>query len=474
MTLPAWGAGDKPAMAPAAPRDPTSLLRALDDGFVAVFEKVAPAVVVIENTKSSRSESDSSANEAYDFFFRSPDDDSSSRRSFRMPEPSNRSEGSGLILREDGIIATNNHVIEGAEKLTVRLKDGRKFTAKVLGTDAQTDLAVIKIEAKGLPVANLADSETVRVGQLVCAIGVPFKLDYSFSIGCVSGKGRTDLSNLTYEDYIQTDSLINPGNSGGPLFDVEGNVIGMNTLINGIGRGLAFAIPSNMIKEVTGQLIATGKIRRPALGIRIETLRDDSSLREQIQGIDKGVVVNTIEPDTAAYRSDLRPADVITSVDGVPVETARELQKQVLSKKIGQTISLSVWRSGKTLTIPVTAGELPSMGTAAAREPLQEETEGESGAPIHGLLLENVTRKTADRLKLKEKSGALVTAVTPNSPAAAASLQVDDVITEIDSKPVTGAAAAQKLFTGRDNKKAFLLMVERNGQKTYALLKIEK
>ncbi len=507
LSLPARGAGES-APAPAHsnananPGAPTSLLRQIDEGFVAVFNKVAPAVVVIENTRSARSAEDEAdaAGEAYDFFFRSPhsrrqqdngdgedgsdDGAATPRRRFRMPAPPERNEGSGFLLRQDGYIVTNNHVVENAGKISVRLRDGRKFEGRVVGTDPLSDIAVIKIDAKGLPVLPLGDSDAVRVGQLVCAIGIPFELDYSFSIGCVSGKGRSGLmNNLTYEDYIQTDALINPGNSGGPLFDVEGNVVGMNTLINGIGRGLAFAIPSNMIRTVTDQLIATGRMRRPALGIRIETLEEGSSLREQIHGIDKGVIVNTIEPDTAAYRSDLRPTDVITAVDGVPVATAHELQKQVLSKKIGQKLSLSVWRSGKMMTIPITAGEMPSGPATAGRDaPPEEGEEGsaENGTiPDLGLRLDEISPKAAKRLNRSGKSGALgalVMGVTPNSPAAAASLQPDDVITEIDYKAVGSAAEARKLLAqgGKGGKKSFLLMVERNGQKTYAILKIEK
>src|SRR5207248_80791 len=163
-----------------------------------------------------------------------------------------------------------------------------------------------------------------------------------------------------YEDYIQTDAFINPGNSGGPLFDVDGRVIGMNTLINGIGRGLAFAIPSNMLKDVGDEIIATGKITRAWLGIRIEALSDNPELSQHISGIQKGVVVRTIVPEAPAYKSDLRPADVIVQVDGVNVASARDLQKEVLKKKVGQSIELAVWRNGRTLKVPITTGELPS------------------------------------------------------------------------------------------------------------------
>ena len=174
------------------------------------------------------------------------------RIAWRLPQQPSRSEGSGFIIRHDGHLLTNLHVVDGAEKLNVRLKDGRIYPAKVVGADDKTDIAVLKIDAEDLVPVKFGDSDTLRVGQLVCAIGAPFNQDYSFTCGWVSGKGRTNLlgptsSTILYEDYIQTDAFINPGNSGGPLFDVDGQVIGMNTLINGIGRGLAFAIPSNML-----------------------------------------------------------------------------------------------------------------------------------------------------------------------------------------------------------------------------------
>jgi S1-C subfamily serine protease len=197
-------------------------------------------------------------------------------------------------------------VVEGADKIDVKLRDGRNFSAKTVGTDEKTDIAVIKIDAKDLPVVQLADSDGVRVGQFAFAIGAPFKLDYTFTYGVVSGKGRSKLLQTgaySISDYLQTDASINPGNSGGPLCDIDGKVIGMNTLINGMNRGLGFAIPSNMAKEIGTELIAGHKIMRPWLGIRIETLGDDADIRDLFKGADKGVVVRTIEADAPASKA---------------------------------------------------------------------------------------------------------------------------------------------------------------------------
>lgn len=463
LASPLWGT-------PTAGSSPVTLLRQLDEGFAQVFEKAAPSVVVIDVSKKNAfpDEENSTSPESLDYFFRAPD---AGLRSPLRVQP-NQSEGSGFIVRADGYILTNHHVIAGAEKITVKLKDGRQFPAKVVGADEQTDIAVIKIETTGLPVATWGDSDKIRIGQLVCAIGVPYAMEYSFTIGCVSGKGRSGLTPeaTPYEDYIQTSALINPGNSGGPLMDVEGRVVGMTTLVNGLNRGLAFAIPANMLKEASQQLIETGKVPHPALGIRIETLGADSSLREQITGVDKGVVITTIEPDTPAYKSDLRPADVITEIDGVPVTTAQELRKQVLGKKIGQAVTLNVWRGGKSMKISVTTGEMP--GARVARS-------GATGSislsdTAWGLHLANVTKEDANRLGLKNSNGALVAEIDPQSPATIAGIQKDDVITEIDSKPVTDSIMARKLLENQEGKKAILLFIERKGQKTYAVLKIEK
>jgi len=467
LAVPAWA--QQPASTPSvADLSSSDLMHRLDDAYAQLYNKVAPSVVIIDTAK--RAPDDSEEPRDFDFFFRAPDE---KRRHFPLPEKPS-SEGSGFFIRQDGYILTNNHVIEGATKITVKLKDGRQFPGKVIGADDRSDIAVVKIDATGMPAVDFANSDTVRIGQRVCAIGVPFALEFSFTIGCVSGKGRAGFTNLTYEDYIQTDAFINPGNSGGPLFDVDGRVVGMNTLINAFGRGLAFAIPSNMLKSVSQQLIERGKVVRPWLGIRIETLGEDPTLRDQMQGIEKGVVIKSIEPETPAYKSDLRPADVITAVDDQPVTTAGQLQKLILTKKVGQTVTLSLWRNGKTIKVQVTTGELPSAGEAS-RNPVEEQGQpGEHESGVFGLRLEDLTKETADRVGSKQSAGAVVTEVEPGSPAAIAEMQPNDVITEIDGKSVSDAASARKLLHQHDRNKTVLLFLERKGQKTYAVLKLEK
>src|SRR6266513_516398 len=345
--------GPTSTVPPAAADAGKDVVHQLNSAFTKVFEIIAPTVVIIEVMKKNDAPDMSSLEDL--FMQQQPQDESQPRRGPRNPQPI-QSEGSGFIARQDGFIYTNFHVVEGADEIAVKLKDGREFKAKVVGTDEKTDIAVIKIDATNLPVAQFANSDEVRVGQFAFAIGAPFKLDYTFTYGVISGKGRSKLiatGGYSISDYLQTDASINPGNSGGPLCDIDGKVVGMNTLINGLNRGLGFAIPINMAKEIGTELVAGHKITRPWLGIRIETLGDDPTIRDLCKGAEKGVVVRTIEADAPASKSDLKPFDLITQVDGTPIETDSQLQHEILKKKVGQNVQLTVWRKGQTIKVPI-------------------------------------------------------------------------------------------------------------------------
>ena len=461
LSGPAWAEGE-----PAPAQGAVSLLKQIDQGFVQVFEKVAPSVVVIDAVK--KDDDDEPADiQPFELFFRDRDGgeaekDSGKEKSRRPREK--HSEGSGFIIGADGFILTNVHVVADAEKLEVRLKDGRRFPAKVVGSDDMTDIAVIKVDAKGLPAVEFGDSDALKIGQLVCAIGAPFNQDYSFTCGWVSGKGRTNLlgqasKDILYEDYIQTDAFINPGNSGGPLFDVDGKIVGMNTLINGIGRGLAFAIPSAMLADVSKRLIADGKVRHSWIGVRVKTLADSPALREYLQGIESGAVVDTIDADSPALKSGLRPPDVITQVDGVRITVAKDLPKEIARKKVGQIVQLSVWREGRTILIPVTTREPPSSLTKVATAPATKPV-----APDAETL----------GMKLKGSDGhAIVTELTADGPAAKAGLRVEDIITDVDAKAVASPVAVFEAIAagaGKVGRKALLLNVERKGKRTFVML----
>src|SRR5213594_329273 len=463
-------AGPTSSVPPAAAEAGKDVVHQLHNAFAKVFETVAPSVVIIEIAKKN-DVSESSPLE--DLFFQGPPDENNPRRNPGALRPV-QSEGSGFIVRPDGYIFTNFHVVEGADKIEVKLRDGRNFPARVVGTDEKTDIAVIKIDAKDLPVVQLGDSDAVRVGQFAFAIGAPFKLDYTFTYGVVSGKGRSKLlqtGGYSISDYLQTDASINPGNSGGPLCDIDGKVIGMNTLINGMNRGLGFAIPSNMAKEIGAELIAGHKIVRPWLGIRIETLGDDSSIRDLLKGADKGVVVRTIEADTPAYRSDLRPFDVITHVDGTPVETDSQLQHEILKKKVGQSVELSVWRKGQTIKVPIKTGELPNEIARASNQPIQPGQPKQEDAGKFGLQVQELTKEVAERLHLSVEQGVIVTDVADNSLAAQQDIQREDIITEVDGKPVTNMQSFREALNKADPKRGVLLYLDRKSTKTFAVLK---
>src|SRR4051794_9577771 len=463
--------GPSATVAPAAADAGKDVVHQLNSAFTKVFEIVAPTVVIIEVTKKN----DTGENPTFDdLFFQQPQDENAPQKGPRSPQPV-QSEGSGFIVRADGFIYTNYHVVEGADRVDVKLKDGREFQAKVVGTDEKTDIAVIKIEATNLPAAQFADSEAVRVGQFAFAIGAPFKLDYTFTYGVISGKGRSKLiatGGYSISDYLQTDASINPGNSGGPLCDIDGKVVGMNTLINGLNRGLGFAIPSNLTNEIGQQLISGHKILRPWLGIRIESLGDDPQIRDLFKGLDKGVVVRTIEADAPAYKSELRPFDVITQVDGAAVTTDTQLQREILKKKIGQNVELTVWRKGQTMKIPVTTGELPNDISQASNEiKPPAPTKPEESTNKFGLQVQELTKEMAQRMKLGVTQGVIVTDVADNSLAAAQDVQREDVITEVDGKKITNLASFRDALNKADPRKGVLLYLDRKGSKTFAVLK---
>lgn len=483
-----------------APPAGMAVAKQLNEAYVSVFERVAPAVVVIDVTKKSPEGGVNPMDFFGDYFGRAPGGEDEPDGS---PAPRNRqpqqppaqprraphtqsqpqSEGSGFIIKSDGYILTNAHVVNGADKINVRLKDGRALPGKLIGADEKTDIAIIKIDASDLPTATLANSDTVRVGEIVFAIGAPYNLDYTFTAGIVSAKGRNRL-NVTpdgYEDFIQTDASINPGNSGGPLVNLDAQVIGMNTLINGINRGLGFAIPANMMRDIGGQLMDGGRVVRPYLGIRIESYEDYAKRADSFKfdGVKNGVVVVTIEPDTPAANSDLRPADVITQVDGKDVRTADELRKLVLTKRVGSKVDLSVIRKGKPMQVAVTTAELPGERPvrAANNNPRErQKAPGEDDRVTYfGVEVQSLTKELAANLGLKEERGVVVTNIKDGSLAAEAQLRVKDVITEVGDKSITDVASFKDAVKDADPKKGVLLYVARAGRsgggKTFVVIK---
>ncbi|MEO7931546.1 MAG: trypsin-like peptidase domain-containing protein [Chthoniobacterales bacterium] len=472
--------------APLSAAGPGDLVRQLNEAYINVFDKVSPSVVVIEIEKPVTTGSQSPAdilgmNQA-------PDADGDS-----APAQPELSEGSGMICRPDGYIFTNSHVVDATAKMTVKLKDGRSFPAKLVGSDPMSEVAVIKIEAKDLPVVEFIDSDAVRVGQIACVIGAPYNFTYSFTTGVISGKGRNQ--NLLdwrwsglFEDFLQTDASINPGNSGGPLLDIDGKVIGMNTLIQGINKGLGFAISSNLLRRVGDELIAHGKIARPWLGLGIQSVQEISKSSKKYQALKDGVIVMSLSNDGPALQSELRPQDVILKVDDTPVKETIDLQREVQKKKVGQTVKLAVWRDGKELTIPVRTAEMPSNLTAK-NEPDEETTPADpdmddskpemdspearhsDATPGVGLEVQVLTPELAEARKLKAKVGLIVTEVAPDSEAAVAGVRVGDVITEVNSQIVSDEKSYAAALSKGDKSKGTLLFVERDKSSAFLVLK---
>src|ERR1035441_10104226 len=351
-------------------REPSAnleLARQLNQAFVEVADKVSSSVVVInvvQKPAASATEDepnglfDSLPREFWRYFHKQLE---------QLPQEKVRGEGSGIIIRDDGYILTNGHVVEDAQSIQVRLRDGRSFAAKLRGVDPQSDLAVIKIEAAGLPVAALADSTKTHVGEFAIAVGTPFDLDYTVTFGHVSAKGRSNVlqgsgAAAMDQDFIQTDALINPGNSGGPLVNIDGEVIGINTMIRGMHSGIGFAVPSSLAKEVSDQLVAEGRFTRSWLGIGIRAVRDNSVAGEPVKGVEDGVVVEQIVAGGPASKSDLEQGDIITAVDGRQVATTQQLRGEIRGKKSSQFVTLDVYRSdltghGKMIKVQVEPAE---------------------------------------------------------------------------------------------------------------------
>jgi serine protease Do len=457
------------------------LARQLNEAFVEVAEKVSPAVVVITvvqkpspPAKDQEGEKPPSwgPREFYRFFHEEID-----------PAPEDtQGQGSGLIIRDDGYILTNSHVVENPERIEVRLRDGRVFKAALRGIDLQSDIAVLKIEAQGLPIAMFGDSSKARVGEFAIAIGAPFNLDYSVTFGHVSAKGRSNLiegyeGRSLDQDYIQTDATINPGNSGGPLVNINGEVIGINSLIRGLHTGIGFAIPSNLAKEISEQLIIQGKFTRAWLGVGIRAFSDVPQLKDSLKGVDDGVVVLSIEPGGPAAKSDLKTRDVITAIDGTRVGTPQQLRNQIRGKPLDQPVILEVFRptggdEGKRIEVKIKPAEwivAPPIVANAKDEPVPERTANPLGLTVHSL-----TRGLAERFGVDVKEGVLVMAVEKETPAARQGIKPGDIITSVDKQSVGNPKQFRDALKKADLKKGVMLNLLSGNTARFEILKADE
>lgn len=430
--------------------DPTGAPGRTLPSFVSLVEAVSPAVVHVKVVSVLKTN-------GTDGGFPFPFGGGSPFHGFRLPPtqpPSGRqlASGSGFILRKDGVVLTNNHVVEQAKEITVALSDGHEFPAKVLGRDPKTDLAVLKIDAKTeLPVAELGDSDALKVGEWVVAIGNPFGLENTVTAGIVSAKGRA-IGNGPYDQFIQTDAPINPGNSGGPLFNQRGEVIGINTAIfsqSGGNIGIGFAVPINLAKELVPQLETEGHVTRGWLGVSVQKLTPE--LAESL-GVSEaqGALVAGITPGSPAAKAGIKTGDVIATYDGKKLEDHGGLPSLVAATPVGATVPIQVLRDRDVKTLSVTVARLA------------DEEVRENAAPVKGkwgLTLREMTAEEREERAIEEGQGVLVASVEPGSPAEDAGLHAGDVVLEANRKPVGSVEALRQEIAQGENVRRLLLLV---------------
>jgi serine protease Do len=408
----------------------------MEEAFVAVATRVMPAVVNVSATPKKDSQGGPESEERFREFF-GPE---FFERFFRgrPPREGPRAAGSGVVVDPRGYILTNNHVIENAAEIQVRLSDQRKFPARLVGRDPKTDLAVLKIEAAApLPVAELGDSDRIRIGQWAIAIGNPFDLDGTVTVGIISATGRRQLRVSHFENFIQTDASINPGNSGGPLLNLDGKVVGINTAIVAAGQGIGFSIPINMAKEVMRQLIEKGRVVRGWLGIVIQELTDELAAGFGVTPR-SGVLVADVMPEAPAAAAGVRAGDIIVEFAGQATREVPELQQRVAATGPGQSVPLTVLRDKQRVRLTVKIGEMPGEETLVAAAPTLEGW---------GLTVEALTRELAERYSLTAREGVVVTRVAPGGPAEAAGIRVGDAILEVNRVPIRTLETFQQALT---------------------------
>jgi len=427
-----------------------------DLDFAKISDKVGPTVVKVECEKVERQAAfgfdQGPGNDFWDKFFGSP--------SRRPAEQKVTVQGTGFFISADGYIITNNHIVENGQKVKVFTASGDEFQAKIIGSDPRTDVALIKVDTKNAPFAELGDSGAVKVGEWVLAIGNPLGMEHTVTAGIVSAKGRQliDLDPGSYQDYIQTDAAINRGNSGGPLVNMKGDVIGINSNIltpamNGGNIGIGFAIPSNMAKKVVAQLKDRGKVIRGYLGINIPGQPIDEDTRKSLNlSSRKGALINSVEPGTPADKAGLKQYDVVIELNGQAIDSGSDLRMRIADAKPGTKVDLKIIRDGKEKIITATVSELEDQGTQASASRSQRDI---------GLQVTALTPNLARRYGLSTTKGLLVTDVDPTSDAGRKGLQAGDIIREVNRQTVSTEEEWDAIIAKKKTGEALLLLVRR-------------
>lgn len=461
-------------------------LRQTSKAFAEVARKVSPSVVLIQIERETEAAQISPFGFPFgdgerwplgdDLFKRFFGDRFPDTPRFNAPEkqsgkqPSVVGQGSGFVFSSNNkllgnktYILTNNHVIEGNDKISVKFLDGREFEAKIRGTDPKSDIAVIEIEASGLPAVQIGDYSQLEVGEWVVAIGNPFGLSHTLTVGVVSAKGRTSLGINDYEDFIQTDAAINPGNSGGPLVNLDGEVIGMNTAIfsrSGGYMGIGFAIPINLVVRIANQLIEKGEVVRGYLGIMIQPLTSDLAKSFDLKN-DKGILIAQVTNHSPAAKAGLKAGDVIVSYQGRPVSDVGDFRNQVALAQPGSNVEFDIIRDGKQRTISVKIEKLTD-NKLAAQEPSQSSEK-------LGITVQTITADLARQFEVKPGEGVIVSDIAPGSIAAMAGISRGSVILEVNRKAVNTSAEFNRAVKSSSNNKV-LLLIRENDVSRYVVL----
>jgi len=423
--------------------------------FVALAKRLKPEVVNISTTQTAQQlDAPNSFGQRDRFGAASPKE-----------QLKQRSLGSGFIIEPDGLILTNYHVVDNAEKITVRLLDGRELAGKVVGKDQKIDIALVKISARDLPVAPLGDSDQLEVGEWVMAIGNPFGLDNTVTSGIVSAKDR-QIGAGPYDHFIQTDASINPGNSGGPLVNIQGEVVGIDTAIfsqSGGNIGIGFAIPINLVKDLLPQLKSGGKITRGWLGVSIQGITPDLAASLGL-GQAKGALVSSVVQNSPADRAGIKAGDVIVGYEGKEINNANDLPFLVAGTPVGKTVSLQVFRGNKQTPLIVAIGKMKEEEVIAS--PSEQDD--------LGLTVEQITPDIAEDLGLEHSRGVVITAVAPDGPGDEAGFQPGDIIREINRQPVKDLADYRKIIATAKQNRNILFLVQREENTMFLALRKEE
>lgn len=423
--------------------------------FVVLAKNLTPSVVNISTAKTITTQRRLGRPFASPFGS-SPFDDFFERFFDESPQRSQkqRSLGSGFIISKDGLILTNNHVVDGADEIKVKLNNGKEYKAEIKGRDQKLDLALIKISSREeLPAAQLGDSDAIEIGEWVLAIGNPFGLSETVTAGIVSAKGRV-IGSGPYDDFIQTDASINPGNSGGPLFNAKGEVVGINTAIVAGGQGIGFAIPVNMAKPIIPQLQEKGKVTRGWLGVQTQSLTTDLAQSFALEG-DKGALVSDVIKETPAEKAGIKVGDIIVEFDAKPVREANELSRLVAATPPGRKVAIKLFRDGKEHLLDVTLEPRKDDGDTAPA--------GTAAPDRLGLTVSELTRELAATLRTKEMKGVAVVEVKPGGPAEDAGIMRGDIVLEVNGQKVSNLEEYEKGVKA-PTRSGFVRMLLRRGE----------